>query len=187
MQLSYFSPYAADGHPARIATVRAGNVIGGGDWSEDRLVPDIIRGCLGASGEVQIRHPHAVRPWQHVMDPVGFYLALAERLTMSPEGVDEAWNIGPEADDTRAVIDVADALVSVIGRGRVVTNRLVSGPHEANLLTLDCAKAKAKLGWKPRLRFDQAIRWTAEWYAAWDQGRDMMAFTKQQIADFYEA
>lgn len=184
MQLSYFAPYAPNGHHARIATVRAGNVIGGGDWSEDRLVPDIVRGCLGSAGEVRLRNPRAVRPWQHVLEPLAAYFLIAEKLVNSPDGMDDAWNIGPEAGDTRAVLDVAEAIVRALGQGRIIDASSQQGPHEANLLTLDCAKAKAKLGWKPRLRFDDAIRMTADWYAAWNEGHDMVAFTRRQIAAF---
>jgi CDP-glucose 4,6-dehydratase len=184
MQMSYFAPYAANGHPARVATVRAGNVIGGGDWSEDRLVPDIIRGCLGPSGEVQIRNPRAIRPWQHVLEPLAAYLAIAEKLTTDTPGIDDAWNIGPDAGDNRAVADVAQGLIAALGAGRIVTEGGQTGPHEANLLALDCSKAKAKLGWRPRFGFEECIAYTADWYSAWAAGRDMAAFTRAQIETF---
>lgn len=184
MQRSYFQPWLTNGHPARIATVRAGNVIGGGDWSRDRLVPDIIRGLLGPAATVELRNPHAIRPWQHVLEPVAAYIKIAERLATAPEGVDEAWNIGPDSSDTQAVADVASAMAGALGQGRIVSTTVSDAPHEATLLTLDCTKARIKLGWRPRLGFDDCVRWTAEWYAAWNDGRDMADYTRSQIADF---
>ena len=184
MQMSFFAPFASNGHPARIATVRAGNVIGGGDWSDERLVPDIVRGCLGSTGEVRLRNPDAVRPWQHVLDPLGAYLDLAEKLATAPDGFDEAWNIGPDGGEERAVLNVAQAMVAALGTGKVVCEETSNGPHEANLLQLDCEKARTRLGWRPRLNFEEAIRITADWYAAWKQGDEMLAFTRAQIAAF---
>jgi len=184
MQMSFFAPFVSDGHSARIATVRAGNVIGGGDWSEDRLVPDIVRGCLGSTGEVRLRNPNAVRPWQHVLDPLGAYLDIAEKLATAPEGIDEAWNIGPDAGEDRAVLEVAQAMVAALGTGKVLCEETGNGPHEAKLLQLDCEKARTKLGWRPRLKFEEAVKFTADWYAAWRQGHEMLAFTRAQIATF---
>lgn len=184
MQRSYFRPWVANGHPARIATVRAGNVIGGGDWSQDRLVPDIVRGLLGAAGTVELRNPNAIRPWQHVLEPVAAYLDVAARLVIAPDGIDEAWNIGPDSSDTRAVVDVATAMVSALRTGQVVSKPVSDGPHEANLLTLDCTKARIKLGWRPRLGFDVCVRWTADWYAAWNNGQDMASYSRSQLAEF---
>lgn len=184
MQRSFFQPAVVKGHPARIATVRAGNVIGGGDWSQDRLVPDIVRGLLGAAGSVDLRHPNAIRPWQHVLEPVSAYLEIAERLVSSPDGIDEAWNIGPDSSDTRAVVDVATAIAFALGKGQVVPRPATDGPHEANLLTLDCTKARIKLGWQPRLDFDCCIRWTADWYSAWNNGFNMVEFTRFQLTKF---
>jgi CDP-glucose 4,6-dehydratase len=174
-------------HPARIATARAGNVIGGGDWAEDRLVPDIVRGCMGPEGLVRLRNPGAVRPWQHVLEPLGAYLLLAERLCANPEGVDEAWNIGPDANENRPVAEVAEALVAALGRGRIELTPQAHAPHEAHLLTLDCAKARSRLGWKPRLDFAATIAMTASWYSAWARGEDMVSLTRTQIAAFKEA
>jgi CDP-glucose 4,6-dehydratase len=185
MQRSFFAPYARNGHPARIATVRAGNVIGGGDWSADRLVPDIVRGCLGADGVVTLRSPAAVRPWQHVLEPLGAYLMIAERLMVAPNGADEAWNIGPDPGDDRAVLEVARAMVAALGVGRIaIAGDTAANPHEARLLRLDCSKARTALGWQPLLRFEDSVRLTAEWYAAWRRGDDMRAFTERQI-DLY--
>jgi CDP-glucose 4,6-dehydratase len=171
-------------HPARIATVRAGNVIGGGDWSADRLVPDIVRGCLGEAGLVRLRNPAAVRPWQHVLEPLAAYLMLAERLYGRDEGVEDAWNIGPDASENRTVREVAEALVGALGHGRVEFAAEADAPHEAPWLTLDCTKARARLGWRPRLDFAATIALTAAWYSAWARGDDMVAMTAAQISTY---
>ncbi|MBX9752687.1 MAG: CDP-glucose 4,6-dehydratase [Roseococcus sp.] len=179
MRRSFFGPGK---HPARIATLRAGNVIGGGDWSADRLVPDIVRGCLGAEATVRLRNPGAVRPWQHVLEPLNAYLMLAERLCTAPDGFDEAWNIGPDAAENRPVLEVAEAMVAALGRGRIDIAPDAAAPHEAKLLTLDCAKARARLGWTSRLDFAATVAMTAAWYGAWARGEDMVALTRAQIA-----
>lgn len=187
MQKSFFAPYAPNGHPARIATARAGNVIGGGDWSEDRLVPDIVRGCLEGTGQVQLRNPHAIRPWQHVLEPLRGYVMLAEGLVTQPGQFDEGWNFGPESNDECTVLAVANAMVSALGTGKVVIAESPEAPHEAKLLRLDCSKAKARLNWSPKLNLNDSVRLTAEWYAAWRKGQDMAAFTSAQIAAYTAA
>jgi len=184
MQKSFFRPFVGEGHPARIATVRAGNVIGGGDWSPNRIVPDIIRGLLGQEGAVRLRNPNAIRPWQHVLEPLSAYLQIAELLCTAPAGIDEAWNIGPDSGDTRPVLELAQALAMALGTGRLIAEANASDRHEATLLTLDCTKARARLGWRPRLMFDDCVRWTAEWYAAWHGAQDMTEFTLRQITQF---
>lgn len=167
-----------------VATVRAGNVIGGGDWSANRLVPDILRGCFSASGEVRLRNPEAVRPWQHVLEPLRGYALLAERLVSQEPGYDESWNFGPNPGDGRTVFDTAQAIVALLGKGKLVVDRDSGAPHEAMLLHLDCAKAKAKLGWTPKYHFAEAIAATSAWYEAWRSGKDMRAFTRAQIRDY---
>jgi CDP-glucose 4,6-dehydratase len=112
------------------------------------------------------------------------YLMLAERLLVSPDGFDESWNIGPAAGDSRAVLDVATDMIAALGAGRIVTDATTGHPHEANLLALDCAKVRSKLGWKPGLSLEQAIVYTVEWYKAWHSGLDMAAFTRRQIKAF---
>lgn len=182
MRRSYFAPAKPGGHPARIVSVRAGNVIGGGDWSADRLVPDIVRAVSGA-GEVTLRNPGAIRPWQHVLEPVAAYLALAQRLAAG-EAVDEAYNFGPVGDDARPVIDVAEAMVAAFGRGRIAIDAPTDRLHEAHYLKLDCSRAMTNLGWKPRWGFTDAIAHTAAWYAGHASGADPIALTRQQIAAF---
>lgn len=184
MRDSYFAPRATNGHPARIATARAGNVIGGGDWSEDRLVPDIVRGCLGPEGEVTIRSPRAIRPWQHVMEPLRGYFTLAEALTLESDGFDEAWNFGPDRKDERPVLEVAGALVDRLGRGRLVVTEDPNAPHEAFHLTLDNSKAREGLGWQPVLSFEETIRMTADWYAQTDVGAEAAALCAEQISTY---
>lgn len=184
MRRSYFRPFAAEGHPARIATARAGNVIGGGDWSEDRLVPDIVRGCLGPAGEVTIRAPQAVRPWQHVLEPLRGYLMLAEALHAGRAGADTAWNFGPGREDERPVIEVAEAVVAALGQGRIARAPVPPALHEAHLLTLDNSKARAGLGWRPALGFAETVAMTAGWYGGWARGADPRRLTLDQIAAY---
>jgi CDP-glucose 4,6-dehydratase len=184
MKMSFFQPFVSDGHPARIGTVRAGNVIGGGDWSADRLVPDIVRGCLGPTSEVRLRNPYSVRPWQHVLDPLAAYLRLAELMVERSDGADDVWNIGPDPGDNRTVIDVAQTFVDRLGRGRIVVDDVPQGAHEATLLTLDCTKAKTRLGWRSRLSLDEAVALTADWYTAWLGGAAMLDATRVQLAAF---
>lgn len=186
MRRSFFAPYRPDGHPARIATVRAGNVIGGGDWAAERLVPDIVRGCLSAEGQVELRNPNSVRPWQHVLDPLACYMELAERLIIRPEQMDEAWNVGPDSGESYTVGQVARTLVNSLGSGQVVERSAAAELHEAGILALDCTKAREILGWRPRWGFAETISRTAEWYAAWHRGEDPTAICRAQIAAFEE-
>jgi CDP-glucose 4,6-dehydratase len=184
MAKSFYAPHAAGGHPARVATVRAGNVIGGGDWSEDRLVPDIVRGCLGAQGGVTLRAPASIRPWQHVLEPIRGYMMVAQRLTAGDDSVASGWNFGPERTDERAVIEVANAVVAALGKGRVMIEEPKAAMHEAKLLRLDCARARTELGWIPALGFDECIRFTADWYAGWAAGQPAQDLCRNQIAEY---
>lgn len=186
MRRSFFKPHDPKGHDAKVGSGRAGNVIGGGDFSEDRLVPDIVRGCLGMQGSVELRNPVSLRPWQHVLEPIRGYLMLAERLAEGDEAFAEGWNFGPTDDDTRTVEVVADALVAEIGQGEVIKAPVPDAPHEANLLRLDCAKAHKYLRWLPMLDFDDTIRMTAQWYKAWSDNTDMRAYTLQQLNEYRE-
>jgi len=168
---------------ARIASARAGNVIGGGDWSRDRLVPDIVRGCLGPEGQVVIRAPRAVRPWQHVLEPLWGYMLLARHLAEGREGVDTGWNFGPGQGAERPVIEVAEAFVRALGRGEVAVREERRDLHEATLLRLDATRARA-LGWRPVWDFDTTVEMTARWYAQWAAGADVRAITLAQIEHF---
>jgi CDP-glucose 4,6-dehydratase len=182
MAKSFFAPWAD--HPARVATARAGNVIGGGDWSEDRLVPDIVRGCLGAEGAVTLRAPNSVRPWQHVLEPVRGYLMLAERLAGGDDAAADGWNFGPDRRDERAVMEVAQAVVAGLGQGSIVIDEAAATLHEAKLLRLDCTKARLGLNWVPALTFEDCIRLTAGWYGGWSRGDDAATLTAGQIAEY---
>ena len=145
-----------------VASARAGNVFGGGDWSTNRLVPDCVKAFIDGS-TVRIRSPHATRPWQHVLDPLCGYLLLAERL-LAGETVDEAWNFGPGIDEVRPVSEVVSMLARYWGKG---ADWAIDGgihPHEAALLSVDAAKARARLGWRPRLCLTEGLQITVQWY-----------------------
>jgi CDP-glucose 4,6-dehydratase len=165
---------------ARVATARAGNVIGGGDRAADRLVPDAIR-AFSQHKPLRIRNPSAVRPWQHVLDPILAYLLLAEQLVINGANYDQGWNFGPTAASEVPVRHIVDRLVQLWGRG--ASWELDSGDqvHEAAYLKLDCTKATTQLGWRPVIELDEALRMTVEWYRAGESGRDMRAFTLAQI------
>lgn len=163
-----------------IASARAGNVIGGGDWAEDRLIPDCIR-ALKAGKAIGIRNPGSIRPWQHVLDPLCGYLILAERLTDQPQAYGEAWNFGPADTDTRPVGWIADRVVSIWG-GSARWEKVSSDElHEANYLKVDASKARQCLGWSPGLRLDTGIDWTTSWYKKVLAGQPALAVTGEQI------
>ena len=183
MRRSFFQPAVTGGHPCRIATARAGNVIGGGDWSDDRLVPDIVRGCLGEGETVVIRSPRSVRPWQHVLEPLQGYLLLAQALFQQRRDADDGWNFGPDAGQERPVIDVASAVVRALGRGRIDIQENRADLHEARLLQLVSTKAR-QLGWRPVWDFDTTIEKTAGWYRDWAAGSDPRALCLAQIEQF---
>lgn len=182
LRASYFG---AGGHPARIATARAGNVIGGGDFAADRLVPDCLRAF--AQGEpVRLRYPGAVRPWQHVLEPVRGYLLLAVRL-VGPDGADaaQAWNFGPDPEGDAPVGAVAARVAALWGpEARVVHDEAGDHPHEAGLLRLDSTPARLRLGWRPRLALEDALARTVAWHREFASGADMNAVTRAQIADY---
>jgi CDP-glucose 4,6-dehydratase len=168
-----------------IATVRAGNVIGGGDWSADRLIPDAIR-AFAAGTPLHIRSPDAVRPWQHVLDPINGMLLLAERLAGDPADWQGGWNMGPPEHEFHPVSAVADAMVQSWGDGARWTGGAAAddAPHEARLLTLNPSKAMARLGWRQRWPFQRALAATVEWYKTHQAGGDPRAFSEHQIEAF---
>jgi CDP-glucose 4,6-dehydratase len=146
----------------RLATARAGNVIGGGDWAEDRVVPDAVR-AIESNRPLQLRNPHAIRPWQHVLEPLAGYLLLAERLSLG-HPIDRAWNFGPSEAEGVTVAELVDRFHEVWGRGSWVQTPDADAGNEAAVLRLDVSRARASLGWEPRLRLDQAIRLSVDWY-----------------------
>ena len=172
----------------RLATARAGNVIGGGDWSPHRLIPDIVR-ATAAGVEVAIRNPTSVRPWQHVLEPLAGYLTVAARLLDGQgDSVAEAWNFGPETEATLPVGDICTAFAQAWGPDgpRIAIRPDPNAPHEAGLLRLDSTRARLHLGWQPRLQIQDALRLTADWYRGHQAGADMRAKTLNQIA-YYQA
>ena len=171
---------------AAIASARAGNVIGGGDWANDRLVPDAMRAFM-AGAVLRVRNPRSVRPWQHVLDPLLGYLLLAERLMGDVQGWDESWNFGPLAASEVPVETVVNGLTRAWGGGASWEEEHTEQPHEAAYLKLDCSKARGRLGWRPLIGFDHAIQLTVDWYRALDRGQDMRAVTAGQIADMLDA
>jgi CDP-glucose 4,6-dehydratase len=183
---SYFNPAKIAEHHCAVATGRAGNVIGGGDWSTDRLIPDLVRGFL-AGERVLIRRPHAIRPWQHVLEPLAGYIALGEHLlSADPARYATAFNFGPADEDAQTVGWIVEKMVGFWGGGASWTLDPDPGQHEAGYLKLDANRARAQLAWQPRLRLETALRWLVDWYRAWQSGADMHGFTLDQIAS-YEA
>ena len=185
---SFFSAGSNTRHPASVSSARAGNVIGGGDWSRDRLVPDCVR-ALGAGLPITIRNPLSVRPWQHVLEPLSGYLRLASRQLAEPARHAEAWNFGPAIGEERTSGEVAERVVRAWGSGSWVSPAAdPSAPHEAGLLHLDSGKALDRLQWRPAYGVDAAIDQTVAWYrAARERGFDAAAFTRRQIADYTAA
>ena len=165
-----------------LATARAGNVIGGGDWAADRLLPDFLR-ALDAGETLTIRSPEAIRPWQHVLEPLSGYLALAEALITSGAQAAEAWNFAPVDDDARTVGWILDRLAARVPKLRWQCDASPQ-PHEANYLKLDSSKARAHLGWAPRWRLDKALDMTVDWHRDWQQGGDMQVVSLAQIAEY---
>lgn len=166
-----------------LATARAGNVIGGGDYSQDRLVVDVVR-AFGAGKEPQIRSPGAVRPWQHVLEPLTGYCLLAERLASDPVRFASGWNFGPNPEDAAPVSRVVALLARHWGRESHFNRQAGDHPHEAGLLTLDSTRANRELGWTSHLSLEQAVDWTAEWYRLVDAGADATVVANEQIAHY---
>lgn len=167
-----------------LASARAGNVFGGGDWSKDRLVPDIIRAGL-AGGDVVIRNPSSVRPWQHVLEPVCGYLMLCARLLRGDADAASGWNFGPDPDGVVDVRSLAAMVAAAWGKGGPSFQFGDGGGlHEAGVLRLDSTKAKTGLGWAPHLSVEDAVKLTIDWHKAARDGEGMRAFTERQIADY---
>ena len=168
-----------------IATARAGNVIGGGDWAPERLVPDTLRAWERGEA-VTLRYPNATRPWQHVLEPLHGYLLLAQALAQQHKEMATAWNFGPDTEGVASVAQVV-AQLSRLWPGVAAWNTPAQAqPHEAALLALDSTKARQQLGWRPRWSLAQALARTVDWHSAWRAGADMQAFTRAQITEFQE-
>jgi CDP-glucose 4,6-dehydratase len=175
--------FSSVGGRVALATVRAGNVIGGGDWTRDRLVPDIMR-AIGEGRAVAIRNPEAIRPWQHVLEPLGGYLILAERLCDRGAEYAEAWNFGPRDEDCRTVGWIVARLAEEWGEG--VHWDVVAGvqPHEAKYLKVDSSKARTRLGWGPRWDLGRALRSIVHWHKAHLEGNDMRSLVLAQVREY---
>lgn len=177
---SYFSSRPTLG----AATTRAGNVIGGGDWAEDRIIPDCIR-SIENSIAIPIRNPLATRPWQHVLEPLSGYLLLAAQLREDPVKYSGAWNFGPSSTEVRTVYEVAKNIVAYMGRGEVVITGSADQHHEAMLLQLNCDKAHQELKWYPRWHVEETLAATAEWYKVVLEGGDVEQITRKQLHKYF--
>ena len=168
---------------AAVASARAGNVIGGGDWAEDRLIPDILR-AFEKQQSVIIRNPLSTRPWQHVLEPLSGYLVLAQRLWQDGKAFAEGWNFGPKDDDCQPVQWILDKMVHFWGDGAHYEIDKSEQPHEANFLKLDCSKAAMRLKWHPKWRLEQTLEQIVHWHRAWLEGADMQAKCLQEIEKY---
>ncbi len=179
---SFFNPDQYEKHGKSIASVRAGNVIGGGDWALDRIIPDCIK-ALEAGKPIDIRSPKAIRPWQHVLEPLSGYMLLAQKMWDEPTKYCEGWNFGPRTESIADVWTVASKLIEDYGKGEL---RDVSDPyalHEAKLLMLDISKAKFRLGWEPRMNLDQCLAMVADWYMKY-RAEDVYNLCKEEIHNY---
>jgi CDP-glucose 4,6-dehydratase len=182
---SYFSPDLYHRHKVGIASARAGNVIGGGDWSDDRLIPDAIK-AFESNESLMIRNPLATRPWQHVLEPLSGYLVLAQALYRDGANFDGAWNFGPKNNDARSVQEVVNLLIKNWRSPADWKQDSLEQPHEAHSLKLDCSKAIQYLGWAPKWSLEQAIEKIAQWQEAFQQEKNMQKFTFQQINSYQQ-
>lgn len=177
---SYFSPEKYTQHGVAVASARAGNVIGGGDWSEDRLIPDAIK-AFEAKEALMIRNPLATRPWQHVLEPLSGYLVLAQALYQEGAKFDGGWNFGPRDDDARSVQEVVNLLIQNWGSAASWTQDQSEQPHEAHSLKLDCSKARQYLNWAPKWSLERAIEKITEWQHGFQNQVDMKKLSQEQI------
>lgn len=180
---SFFNTAHYHQHGCAIASARAGNVIGGGDWASDRLIPDLLN-AFSNRRVVNIRNPTAIRPWQHVLEPLSGYMMLAEKLYTHGVDFAEAWNFGPREDEARPVQWIVDKLVSQWGDNANWCNDTRVHPHEAHYLKLDCSKARMKLHWQPTWGLEYTLRRIVAWHKAWLSGADMYNYTAAELRDY---
>lgn len=166
----------------KLASVRAGNIIGGGDWSKNRLIPDIMK-SLEQNISLKIRNPNGIRPWQHVLDPLNGYLILAEHLWNNGQKFSEAWNFGPELDSLQPVSWIIDK-ISELWANPITWEKSEQNFHETHVLSLNCLKSKSELNWNPKLSLIDSIKWTVDWYREFYNKSDMRKITEQQIDEF---
>jgi CDP-glucose 4,6-dehydratase len=181
---SAFRSSFLQGEGIALASTRAGNVIGGGDWTRDRLIPDVFKSIFGDNTLV-VRSPNAVRPWQHVLEPLSGYLELAKKLHQEGQKFAEAWNFGPEESDAKSVNDILAHLQKTLPR-LTWTVDISDQPHEANFLMLSSSKAKSALAWRPKNNLATTLDMTASWYRAWNDGENMRQFSVKQISEYLQ-
>lgn len=180
---SYFHPKNYQEHGVALASARAGNVIGGGDWAEDRLIPDVMR-AFAQGKAVNIRNPSAIRPWQHVLEPLLGYQLLAERLFEDGSNYAEGWNFGPSDDDAKPVGWIVERMAQSWGEGATWTLDDDDHPHEAKFLKLDCSKARSRLGWLPHWSLSETLDHVVDWYRAWQAGVEVRSMSLNQIYQY---
>ncbi|EMN01261.1 CDP-glucose 4,6-dehydratase [Leptospira noguchii str. 1993005606] len=181
---SYFRSFFAKREGFGAASARAGNVIGGGDWSADRIIPDCVR-AIQSGDKIILRSPDSTRPWQHVLEPLSGYLTLAKRLYEDPKKFSSAWNFGPSTQKVRTVFEVSQSIVNHMAKNRVEIEKTPSQIYEAHLLQLNCDKAHQLLNWYPRWDVDQTLYATAEWYKHYLDGKDMVEVTRAQAKEYF--
>ena len=180
---SFFPLDRYDEHQVAVATARAGNVIGGGDWSPDRLIPDLLR-SFEAGRPIVLRNPGSVRPWQHVLEPLNGYLQLAQKLVETGPPFADSWNFGPSETDSISVLEIVKKMNNKFRTPVEVETGSSPQPHEAKVLRLDTSRARVNLGWRPVLTIDSAITWVVDWALSHQRGQDMRAATGQQIESY---
>jgi CDP-glucose 4,6-dehydratase len=172
-----------EGSAVAVASARAGNVIGGGDWAADRIIPDAMR-AFSNNEILQVRNPGAVRPWQHVLEPLSGYMTLCEKMWAEPSTFSEGWNFGPEDESVRTVKEVTDRVSKPWGGHAAWEKSDGDHPHEATLLKLDITKAKEQLGWEPKWDLDTALEKTVSWYKSYYNGENMLEMSLKQIEEY---
>jgi len=182
---SYFDSFFSNNKNIGVASVRAGNVIGGGDWASDRIIPDCIR-SINNDTSIEIRNPLATRPWQHVLEPLSGYLLLAQKAYEYPEEFSGAWNFGPKIDSIRTVKELTEQVIAILGKGTLNIKPADTNKHEASLLHLNCDKAYCKLNWKPVWNFDQAVSVTIEWYKNYMREQNPRNLSLKNIEKYME-
>jgi len=182
---SFFNPQKYELHGVAVASARAGNVIGGGDWSDDRLIPDIMQAIM-AGDDVVIRNPKAIRPWQHVLEPLSGYLTLAQKLHKDGAMYAQAWNFGPNDNDARPVQWIAEELTKQWGHKAKWKTDDNDHPHEANYLKLDCSKAKTYLDWQPRWQLHETLAEIIEWYRGYLENQNLRELSLSQIKKYID-
>lgn len=180
---SFLNPKDYEHHRKAVASARAGNVIGGGDWAKDRIIPDIVRALVSKTA-IAVRNPTAIRPWQHVLEPLAGYLELGARLQQDPLKFSEAWNFGPYAEDNKTVEELVQQALQIWGEGKYDKPTLVGQPHEAGLLKLDISKAISSMSWRPKMKSEEAIAVTIGWYKSLLSGRSALSIVDEDLKRF---